>query len=55
MATQAVEPRAAQVSPDTTIPSPAANDYAARILAGIGNQGRTKQQPYVTAGDRTTR
>jgi len=53
MATLAVEPRAAQVSPDATIPSLATNDYAAHILAGISNQGRTKQQPYVTAGDRT--
>jgi hypothetical protein len=53
MATLAVEPRAAQVSPDATIPSPATNDYAVHILAGISNQGRTKQQPYVTAGDRT--
>jgi len=53
MATLAVEPRAAQVSPDATIPLPATNDYAANILAGISNQGRTKQQPYVTAGDRT--
>jgi glycogen debranching enzyme len=53
MATLAVEPRAAQVLPDATIPLPATNDYAANILAGISNQGRTKQQPYVTAGDRT--
>jgi glycogen debranching enzyme len=52
MATLAVEPRAAQVSPDATIPLPATNDYAASILAGISNHGRTKQQPYVTAGDR---
>jgi hypothetical protein len=53
MATLVVEARAAQVSPDATIASPATNDYAAHILAGISNQGRTKQQPYVTAGDRT--
>src|ERR1700692_1058408 len=53
MATLAVEPHAAQVSPDATIPLPASNDYAANILAGISNQGRTKQHPYVTAGDRT--
>jgi len=52
-ATLAIEPRAAQLSPDATIPLPATNDYAANILAGISNQGRTKQQPYVTAGDRT--
>src|ERR1700726_3741540 len=53
-ATLVVEPRAAaQVSPDATVPSPATNDYASDILAGISNQGRTKQQPYVTAGDRT--
>jgi hypothetical protein len=43
---------AAQVSPGTTTSSPATDGYAAHILAGIGNQGRTKQQPYVTAGDR---
>jgi len=54
MASLVVEPRAAaQVSPDATVPSPATNDYASDILAGISNQGRTKQQPYVTAGDRT--
>ena len=53
MATLVVEPCAAQVSPDATIPSAATNDYAAHILAGISNQGQTKQQPYVTAGDRT--
>ena len=53
-ATLVVEPRAAaQVSPDATVPSPATHDYASDILAGISNQGRTKQQPYVTAGDRT--
>jgi len=49
----AVEPRAAQVSPDATLPSLVTNDYAVHILAGISNQGRTQQQPYVTAGDRT--
>jgi glycogen debranching enzyme len=32
--------------------APAANDYAAPILAGISNQGRNERQPYVTAGDR---
>src|SRR5450631_353954 len=52
MATLVVESPAAQVSPDATMPS-ATNDYAAHILAGISNEGRTKQQPYVTAGDRT--
>jgi glycogen debranching enzyme len=31
----------------------AADDPAARILAGISNQGRNKRQPYVTAGDRS--
>src|SRR6201993_1641330 len=52
-ATLVVEPRAAaQVSANATVPSPATNDYASEILAGISNQGRTKQQPYVTAGDR---
>jgi glycogen debranching enzyme len=49
-----VEPGVAQLAPDTTVQSPpAANDYAERILAGISNQGRNRQQPYVTAGDRT--
>src|SRR5882672_10044228 len=52
-ATLAVELRAAQVSPDATIALPATNHYAANILGGISNQGRTKRQPYVTAGDRT--
>lgn len=33
-------------------PSPAQNDYAASVLAGISNQGRNKEQPIVTAGDR---
>ncbi len=37
-ATLAIEPRAAQLSPDATIPLPATNDYAANILAGISNQ-----------------
>jgi hypothetical protein len=41
----AIEPSVAQTSE--------ANDYAAHILAGISNQGRNRQQPYVTAGDRT--
>jgi hypothetical protein len=45
MAALAFEPSVAQVS--------SANDYAAHILGGISNQGRNKQQPYVTAGDRT--
>jgi hypothetical protein len=53
VAALAIEPCVAQV-PDAGIPpARAANDYAAHILAGIGNQGRNKQQPYVTAGDRT--
>jgi len=44
----------AQTSPDTmAYPSPARDDYAAPFLAGISNQGRNKEQPYVTAGDRT--
>ncbi|HLA70274.1 MAG TPA: hypothetical protein VK624_02110 [Steroidobacteraceae bacterium] len=46
MAALAVEPCVAQLPPAT-------NDYAAPVLAGISNQGRNKQQPYVTAGDRT--
>jgi glycogen debranching enzyme len=54
MATLVVEPRAvAQAAPDAITPPPATGDYAAHILAGISNQGRTRQQPYVTAGDRT--
>jgi glycogen debranching enzyme len=50
----AIEPSGAQVS-DARAPAsaPAANGYVAHILAGISNQGRNKQQPYVTAGDRT--
>jgi len=46
--------RAAQVSPDATIPSLATNDYAAAHPRRHQQQGRTKQQPYVTAGDRRT-
>jgi hypothetical protein len=54
IAALAVEPSVAQHSADATVPSlPGANDYVAPILAGISNQGRNKQQPYVTAGDRT--
>src|SRR5579862_2215476 len=49
----AAEPCGAQAPADATKPSPAANDYATPILAGISNQGRNKRQPYVTAGDRT--
>jgi len=49
----ASEPGVAQVSGASVPAAPAANDYAARILAGIGNQGRNRQQPYVSAGDRT--
>jgi glycogen debranching enzyme len=45
MALLAIEPSDAQVSD--------ANGYVAHILDGISNQGRNKQQPYVTAGDRT--
>jgi glycogen debranching enzyme len=52
MAALATEPGVAQVSAATVRPAPAANRYVAHILAGIGNQGRNKQQPYVTAGDR---
>jgi hypothetical protein len=53
MASLAVEPCVAQLSPDATVLTQRApNDYVARILAGISNQGRNKQQPYVTAGDR---
>ena len=43
MAAVAIEPSVARVS----------DDYSAQVLAGISNQGRTQQQPYVTAGDRT--
>ena len=54
IAALAVEPSAAQLSSNVTVPlPPAPNDYVAHILAGISNQGRNKQQPYVTAGDRT--
>lgn len=53
MAAPAIEPGVARVAHASVPPAPAANDYAAPILAGIGNQGRNKQQPYVTAGDRT--
>src|SRR5215471_1548217 len=52
-ASLAVEACAAQVSADAIVRSPASSSYAAHILAGISNQGRTKEQPYVTAGDRT--
>jgi glycogen debranching enzyme len=49
----AVEPSVAQLSPEPTARSPGAtNDYAAPIIAGISNQGRNRQQPYVSAGDR---
>ena len=45
--------RAAQLPPDAmAVPPTAANDYAAPVLAGISDQGRNRQQPYVTAGDR---
>jgi len=53
MAAFAIEPGVAQVSDARVPPPPAANGYVTHILAGIGNQGRNKQQPYVTAGDRT--
>src|SRR5919109_53536 len=32
---------------------PAQSDYAASIMAGISDSGRNRDQPYVTAGDRT--
>jgi hypothetical protein len=45
--------RAAQLPTDAmAVPPTAANDYAAPVLAGISDQGRNRQQPYVTAGDR---
>ena len=54
IAALAVDPCVAQLPPVTTVPAqPTANDSVATILAGISNQGRNKQQPYVTAGDRT--
>jgi len=53
MATLTVEPCTAQISADAISSSPATSAYAAHILAGISNHGRTRQQPYVTAGDRT--
>jgi glycogen debranching enzyme len=43
----------AQTSSDTRYPSPARDEYAAPFMAGISNQGRNKDKPYVTAGDRT--
>jgi glycogen debranching enzyme len=53
-ATLAAALRAAQVPAEATGPSqPATNGDVARVLSGISNQGRTRQQPYVTAGDRT--
>lgn len=48
----AIRPGVAQVAEPSAPPS-AADDYAAHILAGIGDQGRDQHQPYVTAGDRT--
>lgn len=54
LAALSVGPVVAQVPPHALQPSsPGSNDYARAILAGISNQGRTKAQPYVTAGDRT--
>jgi len=50
----ATELRAAQVPSEGAVASPPIiNDYAAPILSGISNQGRTGHEPYVTAGDRT--
>ena len=49
----ATEPSVAQVRDAGVARAPAANEYAAQVLAGISNQGRNQQQPYVTAGDRT--
>jgi len=43
----------AQTSSDAGDPSQVRDDYAASFLAGISNQGRNKDKPYVTAGDRT--
>lgn len=50
----AADLRAAQLPADATVipATAAASDYAAPVLAGIGNKGRNGQQPYVTAGDR---
>jgi glycogen debranching enzyme len=49
----AIELRAAPLPSDAMALSPtAASDYAAPVLAGISDQGRNTQQPYVTAGDR---
>jgi hypothetical protein len=53
LAALAIEPSVAQLQDATVPPGPAENDYVAHILAGISNQGRNKQLPYVTAGDRT--
>src|SRR5579863_3629816 len=47
----AIEP-VAPLAPNAPALSPPESDYAAPILAGISNQGRNREQPYVTAGDR---
>lgn len=52
VAALAFEPGVAQI-PDAAAPTPAANAYVAHILAGLSSEGRNRQQPYVTAGDRT--
>ena len=45
--------RMVRASPDPTVyPSPIPADHATPLRAGISNQGRNKDQPYVTAGDR---
>jgi hypothetical protein len=38
---------------DDPVIARASNAYATSVLTGISNQGRNKEQPYVTAGDRT--
>ncbi len=51
---RAADTSAARHTPDERVPlSHATNDYASAVLAGVRNQKRNKQQPYVTAGDRT--
>ncbi len=50
----AIEPGVAQTRDGSRVSQPpGADDYAAHILAGIGDQGRDQHQPYVTAGDRS--
>jgi glycogen debranching enzyme len=53
MAADAAVPQPMQERPEVIASSPPATNLLARSAAGISNQGRNTQQPYVTAGDRT--